>query len=102
LLLKACVLSAIDSETLIGLQLKLPSDATTCLILFYAIVVIGLDCQAERDLGIDGWSGSAPIAWSSVAPIAFFFTPAAVTQRGVASFVFMPAAVLAPVMPHIP
>ena len=65
---------------MVGLQLNHPSDAATRGPLFDAIVVIGLDSEAERGLGFDRRRGFAP------APSAF---------------PFILAAVLAPFMQHV-
>ena len=78
--LKACDPSSIESKTVVGLQLNHPSDAATRSPLFDAIVVIGLDCEAERGLGIDRRRGIAPVG---------------------SAFPFILAAVFAPFMQHV-
>ena len=65
---------------MVGLQLNHPSDAATRSPLFDAIVVIGLDCEAERGLGIDRRRGIAPVG---------------------SAFPFILAAVFAPFMQHV-
>jgi hypothetical protein len=84
-----------SSETVVGLQFNHPSDAVR-LLLLDAIVVIGLDCQAESDLGIDALRGIS--ALRGVAPIAAVFAPAAVAAT---AFILAPV-VLGPFIPHVP
>jgi len=64
----------------VGLQLNHPSDAAARSPLFDAIVVIVLDCEAGRGLGIDRGRGLAPVA---------------------SAFLFILAAVFAPFMQHV-